>query len=105
MTIIESSERGITLSKPLAWTMLVALIGGGIWVGSQIGSLAEVRNQVARNTAEIAAIASTQRVAAVDSARSAEKMSAILDGVRRIEVRMDRLEQESRRNSMPGVDQ
>lgn len=51
---IENSERGITLNKSLAWTMLVALVGlvwyGGTTVArlqhaldSQIAALAELR--------------------------------------------------------------
>lgn len=34
--MIEQSERGITLNKSLAWTILVALIGGGIWIGTVV---------------------------------------------------------------------
>lgn len=97
MTMIENSDRGLTIAKPLAWSILVALVGGGIWVGSQIGVLAEVQRQVDANRGQIAELRAIQAAAAVDGARSAEKVSAILDGVRRIEVRLDRLEQERRR--------
>ncbi len=34
--MIENSDRGITLNKSLAWTMLVALLTGGIWIGMQV---------------------------------------------------------------------
>ena len=34
--MIESGDRGITLNKSLAWTILVALVGGGFWVGAQV---------------------------------------------------------------------
>lgn len=33
---IETNKQGITLDKSLAWTMAVALIGGGIFVGSEL---------------------------------------------------------------------
>lgn len=39
--MIENSERGITLNKNLAWTILVAVLGGGIWVGVQVTSASE----------------------------------------------------------------
>ncbi|SDW14954.1 hypothetical protein SAMN05444336_101250 [Albimonas donghaensis] len=96
MTMIENSERGLTIAKPLAWSILVALVCGGIWVGSQIGTLAEVQRQVAENRKDIAALSGVQRLAAVENARLAEKVSAILDGVKRIETRLDRLERERR---------
>jgi enoyl-[acyl-carrier-protein] reductase (NADH) len=35
---IENSERGITLNKSLAWTIVSALVGAGIWVGMQVSS-------------------------------------------------------------------
>lgn len=38
--MIENSERGITLNKSLAWTILTALVVGGIWVGQQVGETA-----------------------------------------------------------------
>ncbi|MBC7156582.1 MAG: hypothetical protein H5U20_03595 [Rhodobacteraceae bacterium] len=34
--MIENSERGITLNKSLAWTMLVAVLAGGVWIGTQV---------------------------------------------------------------------
>lgn len=32
---IQSDERGITLNKSLAWTIVVAMILGGMWVGAR----------------------------------------------------------------------
>lgn len=34
--MIENSDRGITINKSLAWSMLVAVVGGGIWLGSVV---------------------------------------------------------------------
>ena len=39
MTHIENSDRGITLSKSLAWTVLVFVAGGGFWVGVALSDL------------------------------------------------------------------
>ena len=39
--MIENSERGITLNKSLAWTILVAVLSGGIWIGVQITAAKE----------------------------------------------------------------
>ncbi len=34
--MIENSERGITLNKSLAWTILTGVLAGGIWIGVQV---------------------------------------------------------------------
>ncbi|MCF7725792.1 hypothetical protein [Sulfitobacter sp. M22] len=39
MSIIENSDRGITLNKGLAWTVGTGLIGAGLYVGLTIASL------------------------------------------------------------------
>ena len=31
--MIENSDRGITINKSLAWTMLVGILTGGVWLG------------------------------------------------------------------------
>ena len=35
MAMIENSDRGITLNKGLAWTIVSALVAGSIWLGTQ----------------------------------------------------------------------
>lgn len=37
--MIENSDRGITLNKTLAWTVLVGLLGAGVLVGMQTATL------------------------------------------------------------------
>lgn len=37
--MIENSDRGITLNKQLAWTILSALVVGGMWIGSTVTGL------------------------------------------------------------------
>ena len=39
MTMIENSNRGITLNKSLAWTVACGLVGAGLWVGIQVATL------------------------------------------------------------------
>jgi len=39
MTMIENSDRGITLNKGLAWTVGTGLIGAGLYVGLTIANL------------------------------------------------------------------
>lgn len=34
--MIENSDRGITLNKGLAWTILATVLSGGIWIGTQV---------------------------------------------------------------------
>lgn len=39
MTHIEQDQQGITISKTLAWTMLVSLLGGGLAAGFTLAEL------------------------------------------------------------------
>lgn len=92
MTYIENSERGITLAKPLAWSILVSLIAGVLWIGLQVGKVEEVASRLERFDARLAAVetraAASEREAAVAAARWEEVLRLLerLDGrVARIE--------------------
>lgn len=37
MVGIQSDERGFTITKPLAWTIVVGILSGGIWYGLEQG--------------------------------------------------------------------
>lgn len=37
---IEASERGITINKALAWTIVTGLVLGGVWVGTTVATTA-----------------------------------------------------------------
>lgn len=37
--MIENSDRGITINKPLAWTIVTGLVMAGMWVGVQTTTL------------------------------------------------------------------
>lgn len=41
--MIENSDRGITINKSLAWTMVAGLLGAGLWLGAQ---MAEVKTSL-----------------------------------------------------------
>lgn len=104
MTHIESSERGITLTKSLAWTVLVGIFGGGLWLGVQIATLSTqiealtstVSIQSDRlEAAESRAEALSRRVSLgeANQARSDERYSSILSYLTRIDTRLERIEQ------------
>lgn len=94
--MIENSDRGITLNKSLAWTIMTALLAGGIWVGVQVTSAregidtlsqrqAEDRADIRANTAEISTLRSMnarvdQRLTSIEqsSARAEHTMQEIL---------------------------
>lgn len=104
MTVIEQSDRGITLTKGLAWTMLGGIFGGGLWLGVQLATLSSsIEGQAGSLTqlqAQIAAGVRTQnelddRVRRLESqqARSDERYSSILSYLARIDTRLERIEQ------------
>lgn len=49
MTMVESVDKGIAINKPLAWTMLVALVTLVFWGGQTVSDL----QATTRNTAAI----------------------------------------------------
>lgn len=44
--MIENSDRGITLAKPLAWTILVTIIGATYYLGIMVGNLSTQQEQL-----------------------------------------------------------
>ena len=92
---LENSERGITLNKQLAWTMAVALIGGGIWVGVEvnaartgIATLAqrqiEDRAEIKQNTRSISDLQSL-------NARLDQRLTGIEQSTHRTETRVEEI--------------
>lgn len=61
--MIENSDRGITLAKPLAWTMLVSVVGAVWYGGSTVASLSQSTQSV------IMALAAVQSTSAQVEAR------------------------------------
>lgn len=87
--MIENSDRGITLTKSLAWTIFVAVLGGGIWVGMQVTAAKqgvqtlaarqdEDRLDIRKNTSDITAIRS-------NNARLDQRLTGIEQSARRTE--------------------
>ncbi|MFP3383219.1 MULTISPECIES: hypothetical protein [Tritonibacter] len=103
MTMIENSDRGITLNKSLAWTVACGLVGAGLWVGLQVAtlrgeteSLAQTINglRVDLTASEARQTALTGRVRANETslARQDERLSLILSTLNKIDNRLERME-------------
>ncbi len=103
MTMIENSDRGITLNKSLAWTVACGLVGAGLWVGVQVATLrgeteglAQTINglRVDLTTSEARQTALTVRVRANENslARQDERLSLILSTLNKIDNRLERME-------------
>lgn len=103
MTMIEQSDRGITLNKGLGWTVACGLVSAGLWVGVEVATL---RGQTVQLTASIDALrvdvaasearenALTARVRANETglARQDERLSLILTTLNKIDNRLERME-------------
>lgn len=93
--MIENSERGITLNKSLAWTILTALVVGGMWVGQQVGETASsVRTLAERGIEDRIAIQSN--ASAINALRSSnaridEKLVSIERSSARTEASIDEI--------------
>jgi uncharacterized coiled-coil protein SlyX len=85
---MEVSDRGVVLNKSLAWTLLVAAVGGGIWVGTQVTDAQEgirtLETRTAEDRAEIKANARQITEIRSFTARTDQRLIAIEDGMRRV---------------------
>lgn len=94
--MIENSDRGITLNKTLAWTLAVALMSGGMWVGTTVASLerelASIRDLAQQLKDEGAARETRLRHLENTFTRSDERQLAQSDLLARIDARLERLE-------------
>ncbi len=96
MSMIENSERGITLNKPLAWSIATALVVGGIYFGTTVTTLEQSlqslddRVIVQRNASE----ARETRLRALENnlSKSEERVANILSLLSRIDARLERIE-------------
>lgn len=77
--MIENSDRGITIAKPLAWTMVTGLVLGSIWVGQTTG---EVRGQLASVSESLAGIEAAQ---GLRESRDREDRRTLEDRLRAVE--------------------
>ncbi|QBX35023.1 hypothetical protein E4191_10115 [Paracoccus liaowanqingii] len=86
--MIDNTDRGITVNKALAWTMLVS-VTGLIWWGG--GTLASLQGATERLTA---ALMETREVIVADRASSAQleaRIRALENSAARQDVRFDAL--------------
>lgn len=80
--MIENSDRGITLAKPLAWTMLVSVVGAVWYGGSTVASLSHsTQSMVQAVSAQQTAITQVEiRVRALEN--NASRQDARFDGLK-----------------------
>lgn len=105
---IENADRGITLNKSLAWTVLVALLTVAFWIGATVQGLRSSTVDLTEAQADISAAAKESRaevkarddeqdgrirVLETAAARSDERMINVLDLFKRIDARLARIEQ------------
>jgi uncharacterized protein YlxW (UPF0749 family) len=81
--MIENSERGVTLNKTLAWSMLTALVAGGVWIGTVVTD--------AKNGVEV--LTSRQSEDRQDISRNANAISTLQSGAARLDQRLISIEQ------------
>ena len=77
--MIENSDRGITLAKPLAWTILSGLVVAGIWIGQTSGELQTELGAVAKS------LAGLEASQALSEARDREDRRSFEDRLRAVE--------------------
>lgn len=103
MAMIENSDRGITLSKGLAWVMVVGLLSAGIKLGAQMAELRGetstlsqtingLRVDLTASEARQVALASRVRANENALARQDERLSLILSTLNKIDTRLERME-------------
>ena len=103
MTHIENSDRGITLSKSLAWSVLAFVAGGGFWVGVTLSDLTSQSKTTADAVAGLERTLSSERQARASlasrierlergAARDDQRLMNIEAGVARITAWIDRQE-------------
>lgn len=99
-THIEVEDRGITLSKQLAWAMMIGITTGSLYIGSTLGRLEAAIQQVTASQRifedkmdrEIVTIDSRanetlrrMRVLEANSAREQERMASLLAALDKID--------------------
>lgn len=83
MSHIETSDRGITISKSLAWTMIAGLIGAGVWMGSNLSGTKTLLETIStqQGDARDERLRLEARLRAVEASRASDAVE--LSGLRR----------------------
>jgi hypothetical protein len=101
MTHIENSERGITLSKQLAWAIVVAIMTGGTWVGTELRSVVRAMGQFETEVRALEAADTQTELRVRDLERGAARDEAMQANTARIlgniEQKLTRIEERLRR--------
>lgn len=86
---IEQTDKGIVISKALAWTIIVSVLSGGFVVGMQIATMSTaVENLGSRfDTMEVRAVETERRVRDIE--RNDERTNVILENQTELLQRID----------------
>lgn len=89
MPRIQQSDQAIVINKPLAWTIVVALIGGGVIYGRTVGTLTRdnqhIEQTLARQAAQINAQGDRIGLLERGAGISEQRLLSIEAGIARIE--------------------
>ena len=92
---IESTDRGVTLNKSLAWSVATGLIGAGVYCGLTIASLNTKMDHaiLSMTTATVERTELDRRLRVVETAfaRSDQQLLEVMRILTRIEARLDTL--------------
>lgn len=83
---IEQSDRGITINKSLAWTMVAGLLGAGVWLGANMTETQEA----------VSTISDRQAEDRVDIRNNARAINELRNSNARIDERLINIERSSR---------
>jgi len=89
MTHIENSDRGITLSKTLAWVMLIGLLTAGISFGTTMGALTGQISVLQAQLQGTAATLTEVRAGLEQSRQERERLAVRIGAIERNEARVD----------------
>lgn len=88
--IIENSDRGLTINKALAWTILSSFLVGGMWVGIQVNAASSGMQTIAERQSEDRAEIRDNRTAINNlrssNARIDQRLSGIEDSLNKTEI-------------------
>ena len=79
--MIENSDRGLTINKGLAWTILSSFLIGGMWVGIQVNSSSTGLQTIAERQNEDRAEIRENRAAINDLRSSNARIDQRLGGI------------------------
>ena len=98
---IENSDRGLTISKPLAWSMATGLALAALWLGTEVGS---IRTELRTVNEKVTTTVDRQSVfnrrlgqAEVEAAAASATAQAMSSSLERIEGKLDRIDERLRR--------